>query len=318
MSAQSTAEEVQYTFTEKALHDIHTSKNVEQFCARFEMETKCHPTNLVDNILRPDQPRAIFVAGSIPMGMATSISDIDFIVFVDSQDALLPGATSKKNSDSALTFSNDGDPLSVGHFIHLINGIEVDINIVLASKIEAITQRLKLPGPELSDGEVLTIGRLKKAWLISKSDGFLDHWDDFLSDYSFEVLCATRFYWMSLKMLEKARKAASMRDFPVALYLARISAECVYWSYFASRGFCALGTKWLKFVTVFDFNGDDNAKHLFNGKIPLVFPQYQMDVAALEQHFETIVGFQRSGRATIEKDLRFKIAFAVCPQIYPV
>lgn len=318
MSAQSIAEEVQYTFTDKASHGIHTSRTVERFCTRFEAETKCHPANLVDDILRPDYRRAIFVAGSIPMGMATSISDIDFIVLVDSADAILPGATSRKNSDSALTFSNDGDPLSIGHFIHLINGIEVDINIVLVSKIEGITQRLKLPGPELSDGEVLTIGRLKTAWLISKSDGFLDHWDSFLSDHSFEVLCATRFYWMSLKMLEKSRKAASMQDIPVSLYLARISAECVFWAYFASRGFCALGTKWLKFVTVFDFNGDADAKQLFSDSIPLVFPQFHMDAAERERHFETIVRFQRSGRATIEKDIRYKIAFAVCPQIYVV
>ena len=318
MSAIRSNAEVQYTFTDKPSHDIHTSRNVEQFCTRFEMETKRHPSSLVDDILRPDQKRAVFVAGSMTMGLATGISDIDFIVLVDSRDAILPEAISKKNSDSALTFSNDSDPLSIGHFIHLINGIEVDINIVLASRVDAVTHSLMLPGPELSDGEVLTIGRLKKAWLIDKTDGFLDRWDEFLSDTSFEVLCATRFYWMSLKMLEKARKAAAMQDFPLALYLARISAECVYWSYFASRGFCALGTKWLKFVTVFDFNGDDEARRLFSDSVPLVFPRFHMDVAELAQHFGSVVHFQRSARETIEKDIRFKIAFAVCPQIYPV
>lgn len=314
----SNAGEVQYTFAQKASHDIHASRTVEQFCARFELETKCHPANLVDNILRPDRRRAIFVAGSMPMGLATSISDIDFIVVVDSQDAIIPGAASTRNSDSALAFSNDADPLSIGHFIHLINGIEVDINIVLMSRIEAIAHRLKLPGPELSDAEVLTLGRLKKAWLVSKSDGFMDDWDAFLSSYSFEVFCATRHFWLSLKMLEKARKAASMGDFPVALYLARLSTECGYLSYFASRGYCALGTKWLKFVAVFDFQGDGGAKQLFNESIPLMFPRYHMDAAELERHLEDIGRFLRATREAIETDVRFKIAFAVCPQIYPL
>jgi hypothetical protein len=307
-----------YTFAQKPQHNIHKSATVAEFRSWFERETNCSTASLVDGLVRPEFGHAIFVAGSLPMGLATGISDIDFIVLVASSDALLRGAASKTNNASALAFSNESDPLSVGHFIHLINGVEADINIVLVPKLEGIYQRLRLPGPELTDGEIVTLGRLQKAWLLHKTEGFFDNWQDCLSDPALNVYCTTRYFWMSLKMLEKARKAASLQDFPVASYLARLSAECGFYAYFSSKGYCSLGTKWLKFAEVFDFGGSTQVKQSFNDYVRLIFPKLFQADDDIERHFEDVVSFINFVRKTIESDIRYKIAFAVCPQIYPL
>jgi hypothetical protein len=308
-----------HTFARKRHHSIHESKTPDQFCLAFEAQTNCSVRQIADAFIMPNAEYETFLVGSLPLGLGTGLSDIDLIVLIDSREALLEQALRTKNSRSFVSFSNDANPLSAGHLIYLVNGIEIEMNFILRPNVLGILKRLRAQGPELTEDEVLILGRLRTGWLVTKSPKCPYDDDSLLSDRTFDVYCATRAYVFAEKFLEKARKCASEGDLLQSMHLARIAVEKSYDSFFASRGFPSLGVKWLQFLRQNSFMPSANSTGsltVFKDNVWLLFPDSRMSGSALTGYLDAVHGFVARTRDVIEEDRLHKIAFSVCPQIH--
>jgi len=234
----------QYNVDERAPHTLYQCRDAEEFCLRFEAVTGCPVQQIPDDVVSSTAPKAIFLVGSVPLGMATSSSDLDLVVLVDSRNALLNRDVSMANTHQQLEFSNDADPLLAGMFLSLKAGILLDVQVAITPMIHCIQRRLRRKGPELSENEIRTLGRLGTGWLLWQSDSYLEGNAVVLSDPALNVYCCTKNLVSALIHRRKALKALDFEDMVLALNLGRSSVELAYLAYFASEGLPYLGAKW--------------------------------------------------------------------------
>lgn len=316
MSSQSEMNAPQYSVVEPAAHTLHNCRSPEEFRPRFEAATQCPVQRVADHVVTATAPKAIFLVGSLPLGMGTSGSDIDLVVLIDDRTALLKGAASIANSDQQLEFSSDHDPLLAGMFVTLENGILVDLQVVITPMIGSVYGRLRRRGPELSEGEIRTLGRLSTGWLLWQSEGYLEQSGVVLKDPALEVYCCTKDFVAALINRRKAVKALDLGDIPLALQLARSSVEWAYLAYFASEGMAYLGSKWLAQIGHAHGAADRVRQYpLLEQGVPLLFPPYEPSPARASGYLQLVSEFLASMRALIEQKVLFRIAFQACPQI---
>jgi hypothetical protein len=309
-----------YSVTEPAPHSLHECTGAEDFCRRFEHATGQSILQVTHQLVEAGAPQAVFLVGSVPLGMATPGSDIDIIVVVDGKTALLARDTlSHTNTRQRLAFLNDSDSLRVGMSLAVINGITVDIAVVVASSVQQIQARLRHKGPELSEVEIMTLGRLATGWLLWQSDGYLLRNALTLTDPALAVHCSTRNFVSALGFRQKGLRALDLGDLPLALHLGRSSVEMAYLAYFASEGLSYLGAKWLAQIG----HGRDAAARLsrhplLQEGVRFLFPAFVSDPVAVRSYLQEASGFLTSMRSLIEQRTRFRIAFMACPLIHTV
>jgi hypothetical protein len=147
----------QYSSMERGPHSLHECRNAEEFCLRFEEAT----------------------GSSVgPLGMGSSGSDVDLIVLVDSKTGLVNGGDHIANNAQQLEFSSESNLHLAGVFLTMHAGILVDLHVAITPAIHDIYSRLRRRGPELSETEIRTLGRLSTGWLLWQSEGYL-HFEGF-------------------------------------------------------------------------------------------------------------------------------------------
>jgi hypothetical protein len=299
-------------------HTFHDCHNVDEFRRRFEEATGCPVQHTVDDIVAETAPKALFLVGSIPLGMASSASDIDFIALVDSRNALLNREGSIANNDRQLEFSNETDALLAGMFLLQKAGVYLDVQVAITPEIHRVYSRLRRRGPELSESEIRTLGRLGTGWLLWQSEGYLERNRTVLSDPMLGVYCCTKNFVSALIHRRKALKALDGDDIVLALHLGRSSVELAYLAYFASEGMPYLGAKWPAQVGHAREASERLSRHpLLKQGTPLLFPSCQPGLTSA--HYLRDTGdFLTSMRRLIEQKTLFRIAFEACPQIGPV
>jgi len=307
-----------YSVVESAAHSLHECRNAAEFRAGFELSTGLSIQSVGDQVARSSAPKAIFLTGSVPLGMATKGSDVDFLVLVDSREALLrqeiPTST---NTDQHLTFSNESDPLRAELRMTVTNGITVETVAAITPSVRQICIRLRRRGPELSDGEIMTLGRLRCGWLLWETAGYLERNQLNLKDPAFDVYCSTRKFAFALIHRQKALRALELADIPQALHLGRCSVELGYLAYFASDGFSYLGTKWLAQLGSARDAAQRAGRHpLLAENLPLLFPTLSSGHGDAALYLTRVAEFLEHMRSLIEQKTLFRIAYAACPQIY--
>jgi hypothetical protein len=310
-----------YTIAQPAPHSLHKCQSAVDFRQAFEAFAGFPVQNVADQIVIPGSPRAVFLVGSLPLGMSTSDSDIDFIVLIDQKTMLLDQTSAKgANTGQRVAFSNDSESLVAGNFITLVNGAQVDVTVVITPAIKSIHTRLRSRGPELNKNEIMTLSRLSTGWHLWESEDYLDSRGVSLTDPALDIYCCTRNFVLALLYRRKALKALSLGDLPVTLYLGHLSVEEAYSAYYASEGFSYLGVKWLSAVTRADGTVLERVpRHsLLEQNVPLLFPSCEYKGEEAAEYLRAVREFLNSIRALIERKTLFRIAFAACPQIYPV
>jgi hypothetical protein len=225
---------------------LYRSRDVQDFSGRFQASTGHSVRQVADRVVVAAAPKAIFLTGSLPLGMASSGSDIDFVVLVDDKLALQTSEGGRSvNSSQHLAFFNESDVLRAGLFNTVMKGITVEVTVVLTPGLKRIQARLRSRGPELSESEMMIVGRLATGWRLWQSDGYLERQGLVLNDPAFDLYCCTRNFTFALIYRRKAMAALEAVDIPLALHFGRLSVEMVYVSYFASEGLSYLGPKWL-------------------------------------------------------------------------
>lgn len=299
-------------------HSLHRSTNAKQFCLEFDALTGRPVESVADQLIAPSAPRAIFLVGSLPLGMGTGISDVDFMVLIDSPSVLLPYESSHgANGDRHLPLSEDSDALRAGVSITLDKGLVVDVTLVVAPMITQIYKALRKRGPELSDLEIRTLGWLSSGWLLWESDNYIARRGIRLPDQALDVYCSTRNFSIALIFLRKAEKVLELTDIPLALHLGRSSVEMAYLAYFASEGLSYLGPKWLAQLGHARGSLDRVSRYpLLKEGIPLMFPSCESTIREAECYLREVSQFLASMRDLISRNALFQIAFDTCPQIF--
>ena len=308
--------QIPYNVVAAAQHGLHECRSVDEFRMLFSAATGCAVRSIADHVVQATAPKAIFLVGSLPLGMGTSGSDVDVIVLVDDKSALLAREQLTPNSDQALEFANDGDMLLAGISLSLKDGIPVEVQVALTPAIAAVYRRLRRRGPELNETEIRTLGRLSTGWLIWQSERYIQDSGVDLRDPSLAVYCATRSFVFSLLQRSKAARALERQDIPLALHHGRTSVEESYLAYFASEGLPHLGSKWLAKIG----HAHDGAQRvadqpLLAQGVRLLFPTLSSSLADTDRYLRDASDFIMSMRRLIEQRVRFRIAFKACPQI---
>ena len=296
-------------------HTFHDCRNAGEFRAAFEAATRSPMQSVADDVVAADTPKAVFVVGSIPLGMASSGSDVDFIVLIDNRSELLNRERSVANNERQLEFSSDTDALLAGMFLTQKGGVYLDIQVAITPEIHRIYGRLRRRGPDLSESEIRTLGRLGTGWLLWQSEGYLGRNNVALGDPALDVYCCTKSYVSALIHRRKALKALDQGDLVLALQLGRSSVELAYLAYFASEGMPYLGAKWPAQIGHARGASERLGRHpLLKQGTALLFPSYQTELSTT--HYLRDVGdFLTSMQELIEQKTLFRIAFKACPQI---
>jgi hypothetical protein len=274
---------------------------------------------VVDQFVATDASKAIFLTGSIPLGMATHGSDIDLIILLDSRDALLEKNAASRNTNQCLAFSNESEPLRAELFITVMRGVTVEVAIALAPAVKQVYHRLRSKGPELSENEMMTLGRLSTGWLLTQTSGYLDRSKISLTEAALFVYCSTRHFSFALIYRLKAARALELGDIPQALYLGRLSVEMAYLAYFASEKLPYLGAKWLAQIGHARGAAERVQRHpLLREGVPFLFPALEPDAGAAKHYLTAASAFLISMRKLIEQKTLYRIAFQACPQIGPL
>jgi hypothetical protein len=304
---------------DRAPNSLHESMDADGFLASFHATTGRTIEEVVDQFVSPHAPKAVFAVGSLTLGMGSSGSDVDLIVLVDDRSALVNDGETIANSARELQFNSADRALLAGIFLSMHAGVLVDLHVALTPEIHRIYERLRHRGPELSETEIRTLGRLSSGWPLHATSGYLDKHSQLLRDPALPIYCCTKQFVSALHELAKARRAAASGDIPLALHHWRLSIEAAYLAYFASEELTYLGTKWLAQLGQARSAAQRVGKYpLLATGIPLLFPSYPMDPTQTEQYLHASAQFIRSIRELIERKTLFRIAFNACAQIHPV
>lgn len=250
---------------------------------------------------------SILLVGSIPLGTATSASDIDLLIVQKDDVPVVPVR------QGAITVSDCRDAFIELETIQVVNGIEINVQVVSEQRIALICESLSRRRVDLELKEIAVLSRLRSGWLLlgpsydlplAIREGLLD------------IYCCTRDFAIALNMLEDA--TAALDDSHVlSLHLGRMAVEKCVTSYFASRHTGYLGTKWLRFLSSFvpaePERGDFSA---LKESIPtLLFPELRASTSA-SAYIEKVSNFVTQCRRLIERDETFRIALASAPLVY--
>ena len=317
MNASSgTTSEQEYNVLDPASHALHECRTAQEFIERFEAMTGRQIREVTDDLIPSSTPRAIFVAGSIPLGMGTRGSDVDMIVLVDDRDSIMQGRVQSANSSQEAAFCNEADPLLAGTFLKLQAGVLVDIQVAQTPAIHSIYKRLRRRSPELSETEIRILGRLRTGWLLWESEGYLQQRAVNVNDPTLLVYCCTRNFVTALTQQRKAAKALELHDTHLALQLGRAAVEMAYLAYFASEGLVYLGAKWLAQLGFARGARERIARHpLLEQGVHFLFPEFNSTEVDAGRYLQEVEKFVMSIRGVIERQVMFRIAFKACAQI---
>ena len=305
-----------YNLLDPAPHTLYECQTAEEFRTRFEATTRRSVQQITDDLLKSETPGAIFVVGSIPLGMGTRGSDVDLIVLVDRREALARYNDLAVNDSQRASFLNETDALTAGTFMQLHEGILVEAQVALTPAIRGVYTRLRRRSPELSEMEIRILGRLKTGWLLWETEGYLEHNSINWNDRTLEVYCCTRNFVTALTHQRKAAKVLELNDVTLALQLGRASVEMGYLAYFASEGLVYLGVKWLAQLGFARGAQERLVRHpLLKQSLWLLFPVFESTQEQATRYLRDVGEFLDSIRALIERQILFRIAFKACAQI---
>lgn len=276
--------------------------DAEQWRARFHAATGADLADLVCSDLAASDVRSVSLVGSIPLGIATEQSDVDAIVIVADACSLPARAT------QGVRYTSAGTSLIVMERMTVISDVEVNSVYVRQGDLDRLCSCLRASGALISGEERTVLGRLAKGWLIRGT--FSEPHAKALASRALDLHCAAKSLATAVNELRDAR-AAAVDNPPLCLYLIRASIEHALLAYFASRGYAALGTKWLRFSSHHASAAPDY-QSIFDAYVHLLFPARESPV---QQLLEQAVRCLAEIRRLIETQPAFKLALLLCPHL---
>jgi nucleotidyltransferase-like protein len=289
--------------------------STESFLERFRGEAGESLEEFIGTFAFPHRVAAVILGGSIPLGVATSRSDVDLLVLVDDDHALKPAPKGSQYLEMRAQSLGEAETLTAAEMIAIVNGVEVNLLFIVVSRLVALWERLS--GSDIwvspSGANTAILGRIKAGWVLSSSERFQHACSRFLRGNSLELHCTVSYLVGALQDLEDARAALS-DNLGVALHLGRSCVEAGFFAHFASTGLVFVGSKWLRLLD--DARCTEQEKQLAAVGMPLLFPPLHRSHSEVGEYLRHVAAFVTTVRSVIEKRAVFRVAFALCPQLY--
>ena len=304
--------------TLKRPHHLYTCTDSQDFIEKFTAELNLPFGDFLDRFGDGENRSAVLLAGSIPLGLGTGASDVDLMVILDDEDSLsLPPVDAETGVLFSGAFAGTAR-LDVAEAIAIVNGIEIDLHFVSGPRVADASMRIRDDTISLTEHEIGVLSRIKTGWALSTRETFDDYCGALIADNSLEIRTAAWHLIGAMQELEDAR--AALADYPLlALYLGRRCVEKVFSVFFAAKGFAFLGGKWLRALKPGAIHslwvGGDEVNTVISHGVKLLFPT-ATDAAA--GYLDGVTEFVKQVRSEVEKDLSFKVAFAMSPQLRAV
>lgn len=307
---------------QKKSHSFHTCTDAEDFLATFGRVAGQSVRTFISRFVPSDHVVGCLLVGSIPLGIGTGASDVDILVLIDDKNAVRDQESHADRGDGIVfsgQFSDDDTALVLAEVIAVLNGIEVDFELIPSDRVRELAGRVSGPGVFLTNQEVRILSRIKTGWVLFARDSLNESCGGLLRDSSLEVHCAVTNLVFALQDLEDAR-AALADDLPLALYLGRACVERCFASYFASKGYAFLGGKWLRFLKHHRDAGKgagyEELQRLASLGLLLMFPSLDAHEEEVVTYLDEVAVFLADTRKLIQADKTFRVAFQMCPQVY--
>ena len=300
----------------KRTHRLHAASGPDDFQRRFEREVGRPVSAFVDEVASPPGVLATILGGTIPLGIATTASDIDLIVVVESREA----ARENQVGTNGIIFNGEwpGDEFALTNIVLDVPPVELDVVILLAPGVRELTERLERGNVSLSRHQIVFLSRLKTGWLLQRQDEFATAHERLCQSNALELHCAVRQAVIATKALSGAR-AALEDNVPLALHLGRVCVESWFEAYLASRGYAFLGVKWLRFLARHQHSGEPGSRALLDEVIsrgiPLMFPMLEHDAAHANRYLQDVAEFANLAKRLIASEPAFRIALELAPHI---
>lgn len=301
---------------QKKSHAFHLCPTAEAFLDQFERAAGRPLSAFVGRFAVSDRVAACVLVGSIPLGIGSSASDVDVLVLIDGADALRDQPRGL-DDDEDVVFSGRSDDTSAlvaAEVIAMIGGVEVDFEFIVGDRVREAARRVTRSRVALAGQEIRILSRLKTGWILQSRSAIDDVCAALRADQSLEVHCAVTNFVFALQDLEDAR-AALPGDVALALHLGRSCVERGFASYFATKGYAYLGSKWLRLLRA----PDAALRPLASVGLGLLFPTLDDGAAQVEGYLADVAGFLAVTRDAIQTgtaDKVFRVAFTMCPQVY--
>jgi hypothetical protein len=302
----------------KRPHTLHSSKGPVDFLLAFESETGLSLHSFIERFVDSKDVSAVILAGSIPLGLATSASDLDLIVLLQSENNRpMPSASTHPEVIYAAERQGGSTTLEARQVVAMLNGVEVDAHFLSAQVVADLSKRIARAGVLLTSNETCFMSRIKTGWVLTQTEGFSGYVGRLLRDNSLEIHTTTNNLVGALQELEDARVALA-DSHELALHLGRCSVEKCFMAYLSARGYAYPGGKWLRLLRLLEPlrpQDSDSYQTLMSHGVNLLFPT-TVNREVAENYLTEVAEFFRSVKELIEIDRTFKVAFALCPQIH--
>lgn len=265
--------------------------------------------HVVDQLVAPEARKAVFLVGSLPLGMATGGSDVDLILLVDSRAVILNNETGNIREGAS--------DLLVKHFWFFVGGVDIDVMMVITPTINSIYECLRGKNPWLGESEIMILSRLGAGWLLWQSDQYLERNGVVINNSELDVRCSTKRFVFAFAHREKAVKALAVNDISLCLHHGRLSVEKAYLAYFSSEGLSYLGDNWLAQITRADGALERVHRHpLLMEYVHLLFPVYRSTQVEAAQYLQAVSESLTKIRRLIEEKSSYRLAYGILDDVF--
>ena len=283
-------------------------QSAQDFVNRVRDRTRKGPLELVEPFVARECVDAVVLGGSIPLGIATDVSDIDLLVLVKSEGVLTTPPQSNTSVFFAGTFGQSSE-LAAATAVVRVEGLEFDLQFIPTRRLIELLHAARASRVTFSLLQRQLISRLRTGWLLEP-----DEWpvpSDVLRDDSFDIHCALHSMITAYRSVVDAKVA--LQDHPLlALMMGRHSVEKAFEAYFASQGFSALGLKWLRFLRRHVDTLPENQVGAMPAALAargenLLLPDRDFTLAA--GYVTAVEQFVGEVRAVLETRVKYRVAF---------
>lgn len=260
----------------------------------------------------------VVLGGSIPLGIGTSVSDVDLLVLTDPQIALELPPSGTGGVLHAGEFSTVRKGLVRGEVVMLCAGIEVNCQLLSQTALADAAAQLEKGRISQTPHEFGHLSRLRTGWVLDGETAMTKTLAPLRTRNTLDLHCSAWYLVAARLGIEDAR-AALEDSLLLAQHLARGAVEHGVLAWFGSQGFGYVGSKWLRALEPARAAtplGKAAASLPGRTVLPeLLFPSSAADKATAAAYVNASDSYVGKLRKEMESDRRFAVAFALSPQL---
>jgi len=293
-------------------HPLYRCKDSTSFIESLEEYISESLFELLSKFVIVENVYSVHLVSSIPLGIGTNMSDIDFYI-IGKEDCL---KLDNKRRDNSVKYSRSNTDTVIAECISVVNGVKFDFEILNLDRINELSFRLENSNPVYTLQELTVLSRLKTGWKLHIATDKCENLDYLtsLNSNKLNIYSSTFHYMVALSRFKDSINAID-NDKTSSLMMAKSCIENSYISYISSIGVPYPGQKWIRYMNPVTSPMKHCISKFFFDSLHLLFPSLNETDEAVNNYLKDVREFMLKTRALMEEDLEYKIAFSLNKQI---